>query len=99
MRSHRLSAILLTWLIACFWIYTLIPETGAIESKAQVDINKASVDELVTLPKIGPKIAEQIVKYRQEHGPFRTIEDLKAIKGIGDKTIEALRPMITVTPK
>ena len=61
-----------------------------------VNINKASASELVELPKVGEKVAERIVQYRQEHGEFKQVEDLKAVQGIGDKVFESLRPLITV---
>jgi competence protein ComEA len=60
----------------------------------KININKASADELETLPKIGPSTAEKIIKYREENGPFKEISDLDNVKGIGAKTIERLRNMI-----
>jgi competence protein ComEA len=63
---------------------------------AKVNINTAKVDELATLPGIGPAKAEAIVKYRKDHGKFKKIEDLKEVKGIGDKIIEKIKPEATV---
>jgi competence protein ComEA len=63
---------------------------------AKVNINTAKVDELATLPGIGPAKAEAIVKYRKDHGKFKKIEDLKEVKGIGDKLIEKIKPEATV---
>jgi competence protein ComEA len=62
----------------------------------RIRLNEASVDELVALPRIGPKMAERIVAFREAHGPFRRLEDLRQIRGIGDKTIELLRPYVSV---
>jgi competence protein ComEA len=56
-----------------------------------LDINKASVAELETLPGIGPVRAAAIVRYRETHGPFKRIEDLRQVSGIGEKTLEAIR--------
>ena len=52
----------------------------------EVNINSARVDELATSPGIGPVKAEAIVKYREKHGSFKKLEDLKEVKGIGDAT-------------
>jgi competence protein ComEA len=61
-----------------------------VEAK-KIDINTASVAELIELPGIGPALAARIVAYRTEHGLFRTVDDLTAVKGIGPATIEGLR--------
>ncbi len=62
----------------------------------RVDINTASAEELATLPGIGDSKAKAIVEYRAAD-PFHTIEDLKKVKGIGDKTFESLRPNLMVS--
>lgn len=63
---------------------------------APVDINTATNGELEQLPGIGPKIAAAIVEHRSTNGPFRSIEDLLLVKGIGPKKLEALRNSIVV---
>jgi len=63
---------------------------------AKLDLNKATVDELTALSGIGPTKAESIVKYRDEIKGFKTIDDLKDVKGIGDKTFEKIKKEITV---
>ena len=63
-----------------------------------LNLNRATVEELVELPGIGPVLAERIVAFREEHGPFRSVEDLLQVPGIGEATLEALRPYITVQP-
>ena len=57
-----------------------------------LNINTATVEELQMLPEIGPAIAKDIVKYRTEKGPFKSIADLDKVKGIGKKKLEAIRP-------
>ena len=64
-------------------------------SGARVNINSASADELSRLPGIGPAKAKAIIEYRTEE-PFRTTDDLRKVKGIGDKLYEQLRDQITV---
>jgi competence protein ComEA len=61
-----------------------------------VNLNTASQAELMRLPGIGEKYAERILRYRSEHGPFTSVADLDAVKGIGKKTIERLRPLVRV---
>jgi competence ComEA-like helix-hairpin-helix protein len=61
-----------------------------------VDINQAPAEDLEKLPGVGPKLAQQIVAYRTRHGPFRRIEDLLIIQGIGSKKWQALRPYVCV---
>ena len=57
-----------------------------------VDLNAGVVEDLVRLPGIGPVKAEAIVRARSERGPFASVDDLLAVKGIGPKTLAALRP-------
>ena len=66
---------------------------------AAVNINTARVDELSTLPWIGPVKAEAIVKYREKHGSFKKPENLKEVKGIGDATLEKIKQEVTVKKK
>lgn len=56
-----------------------------------VDVNQASVDELIALPGIGPALAARIVSYREEHGMFRSLDDLQKVSGIGPQTVNGLR--------
>lgn len=63
---------------------------------ASVDINTASKDELIKLPGIGEAMAERIIIYREENGPFRKLDDLTEVKGIGKKKFERLAPYCTV---
>ncbi len=62
----------------------------------QININKAAAEELEMLPGIGQSIANQIVQYRTEVGPFNTADDLLNVKGIGQKTLDKIREMIVV---
>lgn len=74
-------------LIACFSMAL---------SFAAVNINTATVQELQSLKGIGEKKAVAIVEYRQANGPFKTVEDLSKVKGIGAATVERLKPEISV---
>lgn len=65
-------------------------------SSGKINLNKATEAELTTLPGVGPAKATAIIGYRTETGKFQTIDDLKNVSGIGDKTFEQLRDLIDV---
>lgn len=70
--------------------------TAAPEFTNTVNINTATAEELELLPRIGPKTAQNIVKFREEHGPFRRIEHLMQIRGISEKRFREIRPFLRV---
>jgi competence protein ComEA len=61
-----------------------------------VDINTATVDQLDRLPGVGPATATAIIAHRQQYGPFRSVDDLAAVRGIGPAKVAALRGLVTV---
>jgi len=63
-------------------------------ARFEVDINSADWPELVQLPAIGEKLAKRIVASRQKDGPFLDHKDLRRVRGIGPKTLEAIRPYL-----
>jgi competence protein ComEA len=63
-----------------------------------VDVNRATADELDTLPGIGPALAERIVEWRGANGRFATVDDLDRVPGIGPATVERLRPRVRTGP-
>jgi competence protein ComEA len=62
-----------------------------------VNINQASGPELARLPRVGAKLAERIVAHRTQHGPFKRIEDLMEVKGVGEKMFAGLKPYLAVS--
>lgn len=61
-----------------------------------VAVNRATAAELETLPGVGPVLASRIVAYREQNGPFSSVEDLLSVPGIGEAKLAALRDLITV---
>ncbi len=62
--------------------------------KEFVNINTASVDEMVKLPGVGPSTADKIVQYRKDSGGFKNIEELMDVNGIGEKKFERMKPYV-----
>ena len=63
---------------------------------AAVNLNTATVDELDAVKGIGPSKAKAIVDYRSKNGPFKSVDDLKGVKGFGDKSVDKIRGELTV---
>ena len=72
------------------------PSPSASEAPGLVNINTAGSEELQTLPGIGEKRAEDIIAYREEHGPFRIVEDITDVGGIGEGILSRIIDYITV---
>ena len=75
-----------------------LPVTAAAPATAElkVNLNRASADELQTLPGVGPVLARRMVEWRKAHGRYRTVDELQEVKGIGKKRMEQLRLLVTV---
>jgi len=63
---------------------------------AKVNLNTASVEQLTTLPGVGPKLAARIVEYRQKSGTFRSPQELMNVKGIGEKNYAKIEAWLSV---
>jgi competence protein ComEA len=74
-------------------------EKSAAPTKAALNLNTATVDQLEDLPGIGRATAERILEYRQKNGGFKKIEELMNVKGIGEKSFLKLKPLIVVQTK
>lgn len=73
-------------------------EAPSLSGSDLININIASQSELETLPGIGPTTAQKIITYRQQNGPFVTIDDIINVSGIGPGTFERIKDLITVGP-
>lgn len=76
---------------------TPAPPQSTFVSDVLVDLNTAQLDDLTGLSGIGEAKAQAILDYRREHGPFRRVEDIMQIKGIGEGIFQQLEPYITLT--
>lgn len=88
--AHRIVAgVVLASLLAA------LPAVAA-EGK-KVNVNSADASQLALLPRVGPSIAQRIVEYRKQNGPFKKPEDLMLVRGIGEKTYELLKPYVATS--
>jgi len=74
------------------------PEAGG-KRPCRLDLNRASLAELMGLPGIGPVLAERIVRHRLLHGPFRSLDELLEVRGIGPRKLERLRAHLMICPQ
>ena len=72
-----------------------LPALGA-ETRKQVNVNSADSSQLAMLPRVGPSVAQRIVDYRKQNGPFKKPEDLMLVQGIGEKTFQLLKPYVAI---
>lgn len=86
-----ISALLLCWHTVSGKQETLQPK----QYKFRIDLNTATLGELQTLPGIGPKLAENIIQYRDEHAPIRDFDEILNVSGIGPKRHSAMKPYFT----
>jgi competence protein ComEA len=69
---------------------------AGIRPDGRVDLNRASVAELETLPGVGPVLAQRLVEHREAHGPFTEVGQLRDVRGIGEKTFQSLAELVAV---
>ena len=92
--SPKVLALGLAAAIAVFSLASAYAQSPA--PKAKVNINTASVSELETLPRVGPKVAQRIIDFRTKNGGFKKIEEIMKVQGIGEKVYEDIKDLITV---
>jgi len=90
----KMKPLLVLSIVAIFIIVLTGPAFAVDEKK--ININKAPLEELIQLKRIGPKYAERIIEYREKNTPFKVPEDIMKVKGIGPRTFELNKDVITV---
>lgn len=93
-RTHRIAGLLI--FAALLVTFTALPGYAA-EGRRVVNINSANAEQLALLPRVGPSVAQRIVDFRKENGPFKSPEDLMLVQGIGEKTYQLLKPYLAVS--
>lgn len=88
-----MKRILIAILLVLFTCY------GGLSFAGKINLNRATVAELMTLPYVGEKTAKEIIEYREKHKGFKSVEELKAIKGIGKKKYDSIKDLVTVEDK
>ena len=78
------------------WLLALVIALAAPFAHAALDLNTATKEQLVALSGIGPAKAQAILDYRAQHGGFKSVDELKDVKGIGARRFEKLKPDLTV---
>ena len=72
------------------------PAAATVASTGTVNLNSATAAQIASLPGIGPKTADLVVQYRQKNGPFKKIEEIMNVKGIGEKSFLKIKDRLTV---
>jgi competence protein ComEA len=73
-----------------------VPKSAHKELSGKLNLNAATEDQLMLLPKVGPAKAERIVTWRKKNGGFKRVEDLRRVKGFGYKTFKRLQPYLDI---
>jgi len=91
---RKYQKILVLFVVALFVMS--VASIALASEEETININTAPVEQLIKLKRIGPAYAERIIQYREANGPFTNSEDIMKVKGIGRKTYEANKDLITV---
>jgi competence protein ComEA len=95
MRTNIAKGIAILVMLSVFLAPLAAQQTQA-KPGEKININSAPADVLDKLPRIGPKVAQRIIDFRKLNGPFKKIEELMKVKGIGEKTFAKLKDLITI---
>lgn len=93
-KSLNLIAVIVIALAATFPI--IAADEAPAGAQPVININTASVEQFMLLPRIGEKTAERIVEWREQNGPFKKKTDILQVKGIGDASYEMLQPYLVL---
>lgn len=76
---------------------SILGAAPAVAQSGVVNVNTADTSELALLPRVGPSVSQRIVDFRDENGPFESVEDLMLVRGIGEKTFALMEPHVTIS--
>lgn len=98
--SKTIPQILSLMMLAIFFSFGLLVSTSwADTASSKLDINTASLEQLEAIQGVGHDTATNILAYKEEHGEFKTLDDLEQVKGVGKVRLEALREAFMVASK
>jgi len=101
-RSQIVTALMLVLVLACASAApaaaapSAVPKAAASETRP-IDINTADSAALESVPGIGKSLSQRILTFREKNGPFQSVDDLLKVQGVGEKSIQKLRPYLTVS--
>ena len=84
-------------ILAVLLLATMVAAATAASTAGVVNINTATADQLQLLPRVGPALATRIIEFRETSGPFRSVDEIIAVKGIGDSSFKRLEPYIVTS--
>ena len=87
----------LTLILVAFAVTAVAWTVESSQPSGVVNINTASSEELELLPRVGPALAGRIIEFREANGPFQTVDEILAVKGIGESSFEKLEPFIVTS--
>jgi len=93
MQHRKILPVILGVLVIC----AIAGGADSSQPSGVVNINTASSEELQLLPRVGPSLAGRIIEFRQANGPFRSVDEILAVKGIGESSFEKLEPYIVTS--
>lgn len=93
MQNRRLLSLILVALA----VTAVAGTADSSQPSGVVNINTASSGELELLPRVGPALSGRIIEFREANGPFRTVDEILAVKGIGESSFEKLEPFIVTS--
>ncbi len=96
MKSFKVVTLVIGLVLGLTFLPLIAQQTGGKGGEHKININTASLDELQKLPRVGPQVAQRIIDFRKEQGNFKKIEEIMKVRGIGEKTFNQLKDLITV---
>ncbi len=95
--THMKTRTALVLILVAAVTLTIVGSVESAQPTGVVNINTATLDQLQMLPRVGPALAGRIVDFREANGEFRTVDEIVAIKGIGERSFENLEPFIVTS--